>query len=85
MGELKLVFAPDDQRLLGVHLVGENASELIHIGTACMQFGWTLDYFIQAVFNVNLNRLETSMACSKATTPRGALRGHPESRLTPPS
>lgn len=46
MGELKLVFAPDDQRLLGVHLVGENASELIHIGTACMQFGGTLAYFI---------------------------------------
>jgi NAD(P) transhydrogenase len=50
-GELKLLFAPDDQRLLGIHAVGENASELIHLGMVAMQLGATLDYFIQAVFN----------------------------------
>ncbi len=50
-GELKLVFAPDDQRLLGIHAVGENASELVHVGMVAMQLGGTLDYFIQAVFN----------------------------------
>ncbi len=50
-GEIKLVFAPADQRLLGVHVIGENASELIHVGMACMALDGTLDYFIQAVFN----------------------------------
>ncbi len=50
-GALKLVFDPNDQRLLGVHVIGEDASELIHVGMACMALGGTLDYFIQAVFN----------------------------------
>jgi len=50
-GEIKLVFSPDDQKLVGVHVIGENASELIHVGQACLQLGGTLDFFIQAVFN----------------------------------
>jgi NAD(P) transhydrogenase len=50
-GLIKLVFSSDDQRLLGVHVVGEMASELVHIGQGCLHFGGTLDYFIQAVFN----------------------------------
>ena len=50
-GEIKLLFSPNDQTLLGVHVIGEIASELIHIGQACLQLGGTLDFFIQAVFN----------------------------------
>jgi NAD(P) transhydrogenase len=50
-GLVKLVFAREDQRLLGVHIIGEMASELVHVGQACLAFGGTLDYFIQAVFN----------------------------------
>jgi NAD(P) transhydrogenase len=50
-GEIKLVFSPVDQGLLGVHVIGEIASELIHVGLACLQLGGTLDFFIQAVFN----------------------------------
>jgi NAD(P) transhydrogenase len=50
-GLLKLLFAPGDQRLLGVHVIGEIASELIHVGQVCLQLGGTLDLFIQAVFN----------------------------------
>jgi NAD(P) transhydrogenase len=50
-GLIKLVFSPDDQRLLGVHVVGEMASELVHVGQGCLHFGGTIDYFIQAVFN----------------------------------
>jgi len=50
-GLIKLVFAPADQRLLGVHVVGDDASELIHVGMACMALAGGLDYFIQAVFN----------------------------------
>jgi NAD(P) transhydrogenase len=50
-GEIKLIFSPADQTLLGVHVIGEIASELIHVGQACLQLGGTLDFFIQAVFN----------------------------------
>ena len=50
-GEIKLVFSPESQQLLGIHVIGESASELIHIGMACMALEGTLDYFIQAVFN----------------------------------
>jgi NAD(P) transhydrogenase len=49
-GVLKLVFAPD-LKLLGVHILGENAAELVHLGAACLSFGGTLDFFIQSVFN----------------------------------
>jgi NAD(P) transhydrogenase len=50
-GLIKLVFSPDDLRLLGVHIVGEMASELVHVGQGCLHFGGTIDYFIQSVFN----------------------------------
>src|SRR5215510_11207879 len=50
-GVIKLIFTPDGRRLLGVHVVGDDASELIHVGMACMSLGGGLDYFIQAVFN----------------------------------
>ena len=50
-GMVKLLFSPDDQKLLGVHIIGENASELIHLGMFVLSRGLTIDYFIQAVFN----------------------------------
>lgn len=50
-GFVKLLFHPDDQRVLGVAIVGESACELIHVGMACISFGGTLDFFIQSVFN----------------------------------
>jgi NAD(P) transhydrogenase len=50
-GLIKLVFRADDKRLLGVHILGELASELVHIGQGCLHYGGTLDYFIQSVFN----------------------------------
>jgi NAD(P) transhydrogenase len=50
-GFIKLVFSPSDQRLFGVSVVGEGASELIHIGMGCLAMNGTLDYFIQSVFN----------------------------------
>jgi NAD(P) transhydrogenase len=51
-GMLKLLFHPDDRRLLGVHLIGEGAAELLHIGQAVMAFQGRVDYFVQTVFNV---------------------------------
>ena len=50
-GFVKLIFDPDDQRVLGVSIVGESAGELIHLAASVMSFGGTLDYFIQGVFN----------------------------------
>ncbi len=38
-------------QLLGVHIIGENSSELIHIGLSCLYYHGTVDYFIQSVFN----------------------------------
>lgn len=50
-GLLKLVFHAETRKLLGVHVFGEKASELVHIGQAVLAFGGTLDYFIETVFN----------------------------------
>src|SRR5438105_3129736 len=50
-GLIKLVFDPESLKLLGVHIVGENASELLHIGMMVMQFGGTVSAFIDSVFN----------------------------------
>lgn len=50
-GMLKLVFSPTDKKLLGVHLIGELASELIHIGAHVMAADGTIDAFINAVYN----------------------------------
>jgi NAD(P) transhydrogenase len=50
-GLLKLIFHVETRELLGVHIVGEGASELIHIGQAVLAFGGTVDYFVNTVFN----------------------------------
>ena len=50
-GMMKMIFALDTRRLLGVHIIGEGATELIHIGQAVLNLGGTLDYFIENAFN----------------------------------
>jgi NAD(P) transhydrogenase len=50
-GFMKMLFALDDRRLLGTHIVGEGATELIHIGQAVLNLGGTLDYFVENTFN----------------------------------
>jgi NAD(P) transhydrogenase len=50
-GLLKLLFDPDTHKLLGVHTIGEGATELIHIGQAVLAYGGTIDYFRDTVFN----------------------------------
>jgi NAD(P) transhydrogenase len=50
-GMLKLLVSPTDRRLLGVHCFGTGATELIHIGSAVMGCGGTVDYLVDAVFN----------------------------------
>ena len=50
-GLMKLLFALNDHRLIGVHIVGEGAAELIHIGQAVLTLGGGLSYFVQNTFN----------------------------------
>ncbi|MCG6917369.1 MAG: Si-specific NAD(P)(+) transhydrogenase [Deltaproteobacteria bacterium] len=50
-GLLKILFGQEDQRVLGVHIIGEGAAELIHIGQASLVLGGTLNYYLESVFN----------------------------------
>ncbi len=51
IGMLKILFHRETRELLGVHIIGESASELIHIGQAVMSLGGKIDYFVNNVFN----------------------------------
>jgi len=50
-GFMKMIFALETRRLLGVHIVGEGATELIHIGQAVLNLGGGLAYFVENTFN----------------------------------
>ena len=50
-GFLKLIFSIETRRLLGAHIVGEGATELIHIGQAVINLGGTVDFFVNNTFN----------------------------------
>ncbi|MDB5534433.1 MAG: pyridine nucleotide-disulfide oxidoreductase dimerization region [Hyphomicrobiales bacterium] len=50
-GLMKMIFSTKTRRLLGVHIVGEGATELIHIGQAVLNLKGTIDYFIENTFN----------------------------------
>jgi NAD(P) transhydrogenase len=51
-GLVKLVFRKDDRKLLGVHVLGDLAAELVHLGQAVLNCDGTIDYFIHSTFNV---------------------------------
>jgi NAD(P) transhydrogenase len=51
-GLVKLVFRRDDRKLLGVHVLGDLAAELVHLGQAVLNCDGTIDYFIHSTFNV---------------------------------
>ncbi len=50
-GRLKLIFHRETREILGVHIIGEGASELLHIGQAVMILKGTVEYFVETVFN----------------------------------
>lgn len=50
-GMLKLLFHPETLKLLGVHIIGDRAAEIVHIGQAVLSFGGTVEYFRDTVFN----------------------------------
>jgi NAD(P) transhydrogenase len=51
-GLVKLVFRREDRKLLGVHVLGDHATELVHQGQAALNYDGTIDYFIHSTFNV---------------------------------
>jgi NAD(P) transhydrogenase len=70
-GRLKLIFHRDTRKVLGVHIIGEDAAELVHIGQAVMTLGGTVDYFIDTVFNY-----PTLAECYKVAAFNGLGRLH---------
>ena len=50
-GMMKLLFSLDDRKLMGCHIIGEGATELVHIGQAVLNLGGTVDYFVENTFN----------------------------------
>jgi NAD(P) transhydrogenase len=50
-GLMKMIFSNKTRRLLGVHIIGEGATELIHIGQAVLNLKGTIDYFLENTFN----------------------------------
>jgi NAD(P) transhydrogenase len=50
-GRLKIIFHRETLEILGVHIIGEGASELLHIGQAVMTLKGTVNYFVETVFN----------------------------------
>jgi NAD(P) transhydrogenase len=50
-GLLKLLFDPESLKLLGVHVIGDRAAEIVHIGQAVLALGATIEYFRDTVFN----------------------------------
>ena len=50
-GRLKLIFHRETKELLGVHIIGEGAAELLHIGQAVFILKGTVEYFVDTVFN----------------------------------
>jgi NAD(P) transhydrogenase len=68
-GRLKLIFHRENRTILGVHIIGEGAAELVHIGQAVMTLNGTVDYFIETVFNY-----PTLAECYKAAAFNGINR-----------
>jgi NAD(P) transhydrogenase len=50
-GMIKIIFSPSDKKLLGAHIIGEQASELIHIASHVMMADGAIDEFVRAVYN----------------------------------
>ena len=90
-GMLKLLVSLDDRTLLGVHILGTGATELVHIGQVAMGNGATVDYLVGTVFNYptlaeaykvaaldaqnRLQALTDSVPCARRTRVVGVRRG----------
>jgi NAD(P) transhydrogenase len=72
-GLLKLIFRPEDMRLLGVHVVGEQATELVHIGLVAMLAGVGASLFNRVCFNYPTLGELYKLATYEALLKRGGL------------
>jgi NAD(P) transhydrogenase len=68
-GRLKIIFHRETKALLGVHIIGDGASELLHIGQAVLALKGTIEYFVNTVFNY-----PTLAECYKAAAFNGLNR-----------
>jgi NAD(P) transhydrogenase len=73
VGVLKLLVSPDERTLLGVHVFGTAATELVHIGQTVMGLGGTVDYLIDLVFNYPTLAESYKVAALDATNKLRAL------------
>jgi NAD(P) transhydrogenase len=72
-GFLKLLFRREDMKLLGVHIIGEQATEIVHIGLMALLAGSTADVFIEACFNTpTLGALYKSATIDASLSAAGA-------------
>ncbi|MCF7687681.1 MAG: Si-specific NAD(P)(+) transhydrogenase [Cephaloticoccus sp.] len=78
-GFIKLLFARDDMKLLGVHGIGEQATELIHIGLVALQTGASAELFIETCFNYPTLGELYKYATYDALGRRAKLRGESQS------
>jgi NAD(P) transhydrogenase len=85
VGMLKLLFHSQTRELLGVHVIGEGATELVHIGQAVMAHGGKLDYFVDNVFNYptlaecyKVAALAALNRFPQRNLPKTLTRGHPD-------
>jgi NAD(P) transhydrogenase len=74
-GMLKLVFAPDDRRLLGVHAIGEVAAELVGMGQAVLHYGGALDAFIDLTLNTPTYTMAYKLAAADGLLRLARSRG----------
>jgi NAD(P) transhydrogenase len=81
-GFLKLIFGRDDLKLLGVHVIGEQASELVHIGLLTMMAGGTADLFLSTCFNYPTLGDLYKLAAHDAILKRSELLGKVQAGLS---
>jgi NAD(P) transhydrogenase len=74
-GLLKVIFHRDTHALLGVHIIGQGATELIHIGQSVLTYGGTVEYFVHNVFNY-----PTMAECYRTAALDGLNRLHQKSQ-----
>ena len=81
-GRLKLIFHRDTRKVLGVHIIGEGASELVHIGQAVMTLDGTVDYFIEPSSTIrrwpSATKWRRSMAWAGCTDTRPGKQAQPQ-------
>ena len=75
-GMMKLIFSMETRRLLGAHIIGEGATELIHIGQAVLNLKGTIEFFIENTFKLPDARRGLQDRRARRVEPDGAaLRG----------